>query len=360
MKGKIAVMNQPGELIIKEYDLPQVSPGSVLARIKRTNICGSEVHIWKGNDPTETSGLLGHEMVAEIEELGTGIDQDNAGNPVKVGDRISAVYYLTCGKCFYCTNHQAHLCENAHNYYSKLPDEYPHFHKTFSTHYYVHPEQHFYKVPDNIPDSVAASANCALSQVYFGFEKADLKYGDFVVIQGAGGLGLNATAVAKEIGAQTIVIDGLESRLEMAKKFGADYVINMEEYETIEKREKRVLEFTNGRGTDVAIELTGVAAAFQEGIHLIRKGGKYISIGNIAAGVITFDPGLLTRKSIQVVSLVRYDPHYLYKALQFLSKNINKYPFEEIVGQPFHFEELELALEKSVAREVTRASILVN
>ncbi|MFD1066001.1 zinc-binding dehydrogenase [Oceanobacillus locisalsi] len=360
MKGKIAVMNQPGELTVKEYTLPKAEEGSVLAKILRTNVCGSEVHIWKGTDPSETSGLLGHEMVGEIMDLGTDVYTDNAGTPIKVGDRISALYYLTCGRCYYCTNHQAHLCENAHNFYSKLPDEYPHFHKTFATHYYIHPDQHFYKVPDNIPDSVAASANCAISQVYFGIEKANLKYGNSIVIQGAGGLGLNASALAKEFGAKTIVIDSVQNRLEMAKRFGADYVIDMNEYDTVEKRSALVYELTNGRGADIAMELTGVAPAFNEGLHLIRIGGQYVSIGNLAEGSIPFDPSLPIKKSIQIISLSRYDPQYLNKSLQFLSENIDKYPFEEIVGKPFKFEELETALNKSVSREITRASIIMN
>lgn len=359
MKGKIAVMNEPGSLEIKEYVLPKVEKGGMLAKILRTNVCGSEVHIWKGNDPNETSGLLGHEMVGEILELSPDVKTDHAGDSVSKGDRISSLYYLTCGKCFYCVNHQAHLCENAHNYYSKVPDKYPHFHKTFATHYYIHPQQHFFKVPDNIPNSVAASANCAISQVYFSLEKAGLRYGDNLVIQGAGGLGLNASSVAKEFGAKVIIIDGVANRLELAKRFGADHVIDMTEYDTVECREEKILELTGRRGADIAMELTGVAEAFNEGIRLLRKGGKYISIGNIAAGTITFDPGLLTRKSIQVLAISRYDPYYLYKALQFLSKHIDKYPFDEIVGDSFEFFELETALNKSASKEVTRASIVM-
>ncbi|KAB2336300.1 zinc-binding dehydrogenase [Cytobacillus depressus] len=361
MKGKLAVMTKPGKLEMKEYALPKVEPGAVLAKILRANVCGSEIHIWKGEHPTKKSGCLGHEMVGEIAALGEGVQTDNAGNPVKVGDRIAAVYYLTCGKCSYCNNYQYHLCENAYNYYSRTPEEFPHFHGTFGTHYYIHPDQHFYKVPDNVPNSVAASANCALSQVYFGIDKAGIGFGHTVVIQGAGGLGLNATAIAKEFGATVIVIDSVESRLEIAKHFGADHVINMNEYETIEKRAALVYKLTNGKGADVAMELTGVPAAFQEGIHLIRLGGKYVSIGNLSPGKFTsFDPGLMTRKSIQILSLVRYDPTYLNKALQFLSRTIDKYPFVEMIDQDFDLNEIERALDKSVSREVTRASININ
>lgn len=361
MKGKLAVMTEPGKLDIREYELPETGPGAVLAKIVRANVCGSEIHIWKGEHPTKKTGCLGHEMVGQVEVLGEGVTTDNAGNPVKVGDRIAAVYYLTCGKCYYCNNYQYHLCENAYNFYSRSPEEFPHFHGTFGTHFYIHPEQHFYKVPDNVPDSVAASSNCALSQVYFAIDKANIRFGDSVVIQGAGGLGLNAAAVAKEFGATVIVIDGIKSRLEKAKLFGADYVIDMNEYKTTEERAEFVNQITAGRGADVAMELTGVPAAFQEGIHFVRMGGKYISIGNVSPGKTTsFDPGLLTRKSIQILSLVRYDPIYLNKALQFLSNTIDKYPFTEMIDHDFVLNDVEAALDKSVSREVTRASIITN
>ena len=297
-------------------------------------------------------------MVGEIVELGEGVTTDYAGQPVQVGDRIAAAYFLTCKKCKHCLQGYSNLCENAYEYWSKEAHEYPHFHGSFATHYYIHPNQYFYKVPDNVPDEVAAGANCALSQVYFGIEKSGLKYGDTVVIQGAGGLGLNATAVAKMFGAKVIVIDTVPNRLALAKRFGADEIVSMDEYKTVEERVEKIMLLTNGVGADVVMELTGVPAALAEGIHLIKSGGKYISIGNISPGKLTeFDPGLMTRKNISIIGLIRYEPWYLYKSLKFLSLNINKYPFSEILACDFTLEDLSKALDASFNRGVTRASI---
>ncbi len=360
MKGKVAVMSEPLKLTFTEYEIPKAEPGAVVVEITRTNICGSELHIWKGLHPTKKSGVMGHEAVGKIYELGEGVTTDYAGKPIQVGDRIACTYFITCQKCAPCQKGQFHLCENAYQFWSKNPEEAPHFHGTFATHYYVHPNQYFYKVPDNVPDAIAASANCALSQVYFGLERANVRYGETVVIQGAGGLGLNACAVAKEFGANVIVIDGFENRLQLAKEFGADYVINFNEYENTEARSSLVHQLTKGVGADVGLEVTGVPAAFQEGIQLVRTGGRYVSIGNISPGQMTlFDPGLLTRKSIAVLPVVRYDPWYLDKALQFLSTNINKYPFYKMMDSEFSLEEITTALDKSAKREVTRASIVV-
>ena len=111
---------------------------------------------------------------------------------------------------------------------------------TFATHYYVFPKQHFYKVPDTLPDSLAAGANCRFSQIYYGLEHLKPVAGETVLIQGAGSMGLYASAIGKELGLTTIVIDSVAERLEMAKRFGADHVISMVDYPTLEEREKAV------------------------------------------------------------------------------------------------------------------------
>ena len=358
MRGKVAVMTEPEKMVFEEYEIPKAGQGSILVRVRRTNVCGSELHIWKGLHPTKKSGVMGHEMVGEIVELGEGVTTDYAGQPVQIGDRVAAAYFLTCRKCKHCLQGYFNLCDNAYKYWSKDAHEYPHFHGSFATHYYIHPDQYFYKVPENIPDEVAAGANCALSQVYYGIEKSGLKYGDTIVIQGAGGLGLNATAVAKTFGAQVIVIDSVLNRLELAKKFGADVTISLEQYKTLEERIEKIMTLTNGIGADVVMELTGVPAAFAEGIHLIKSGGKYISIGNISPGKLTeFDPGVMTRKNITIMGLIRYEPRYLYKSLKFLSLNIDKYPFSEILACDYTLEDIPEALNASFNRGVTRASI---
>ncbi|MGR9047596.1 zinc-binding dehydrogenase [Halobacillus faecis] len=361
MKGKVAVMNQPMEMEFKEFELPTPEKGAVLLKVVRTNVCGSELHIWRGEHPTKKQGVLGHEMVGVIEELGEGVTTDYAGQTIKKGDRIAIVYYLTCRKCASCRRGQFHLCDRAFDNFTKAPEEYPHFHGTFASHYYIDPNQYFFKVPDNVPNSAASGANCALSQVYYGLEKSGLTYGDSIVIQGAGGLGLNAAAVAKEKGAKVIVIDAVEKRLEIAKQFGADHVINLKKVDTVEQRVEEVKALTNGEGVDIGIELSGVPDAFSEGIHLIRKGGKYVSIGNVSPGKMTeFDPGFLTRRSIQIVPIVHYDPWYLNKALEFLSSNINKYPFAQMMDGEFSFNSVQEALDKAATREVTRASIVMS
>jgi threonine dehydrogenase-like Zn-dependent dehydrogenase len=359
--GRVAVMTSPRELDYAEYPLPAPGPGAILMKVTRANVCGSELHIWNGKHPVKKSGGLGHEMVGTIAAIGEGRPTDNAGQQLGIGDRIVATYFQTCDRCDRCLGGQPNLCDHAYEFFAKQPSEAPHFHAAFGTHCYIHPRQHVYKVPDTVPDAVAASANCALSQVTFGIDQIGLEYGETLLIQGAGGLGLNAVAVAKERGAKVIVIDGAEPRLAQAQRFGADHIINMADISDLEDRITAIQDLTGGQGPDVAMEVTGVPPAFAEGLRQIRRGGRYLVMGNLSPGAtVPFDPGYVTRKALTIKHVDRYEGRYLHKSLAFLTQHLDKYPFQTMVDATFSLDGIEEALEKSLAREVTRAAIVID
>lgn len=362
MKGKIAFFEGNKKFGLVQKELPQAEEGAVLVKVLCTNICGSDVKNWKG---TSSVGAVagkptcqGHEFVGEICQLGKGVETDSMGQTVKVGDRIAAPYYITCGKCGPCKAGRYDLCENAYIHLGSSPNEWPYFGGTFATHYYLYPNQKFYKVPDGVPDELAVGANCAFSQVYYGLERGGLKAGETLLIQGAGGLGLYASAIAREKGARVIIMDGVKERLELAKRFGADTVININEVNTLEEREKLVKELTDGRGVELALEVTGFAGAFEEGLHHLAVMGRYVVIGiNSTAVSAAVSPGYITRKALTVYGVVRYLPEYLYKSLQFLDKYQDKYPFNDFSERTFALEELEEALNLSADKKITRAII---
>ena len=361
MKGRLVNMVEPGTLEFREYDVPDPEPGGLIARILRSNVCGSELHIWCGHHPTKKKGGLGHEVIGVVDKLGPGTTHDNAGERLREGDRIVATYFIHCRRCYPCSKGQIWMCNNAYQYWARQPEESPHFHATFATHWYVHPEQTFYRVPDEVSDRAAASANCALSQVYFGLDLARVGYGDTLVVQGAGGLGLNAAAVAKEKGAEVIVIDAVGQRLEQARRFGADHVIDMRAHATQEARVEAVMALTAGRGADFCMEVAGVVQAFAEGTRLVRAGGTFISIGTLNPGqTVAYDPGYSLRRGVTILPAMRYPGPYLHKALDFLRKTRDKYPHDELLDADYRLDDVARALADSAARTVTRASLVVS
>ncbi len=361
MKGKVAALVGPEEVLVKEFEVPRPEPGAVLVKIRRANVCGSEVHIFHFHHPLIRECVLGHEFVGEVETLGEGVTTDYAGNPVEVGDRIIAPYFLTCRRCPACLRGDFNLCQKAYAFWSKPPEVEPHFHGAFATHYYVHSDQYFYKVPDNVPDKVVAGANCGLSQVLFGLHQIGLAAGDSLVIQGAGGLGLYAAAVGRDMGAQVIVVEGIPQRIELARRFGAEDIVDMKEHPTAEERVEQVQSLTGGYGADVVLEVAGVPAAFIEALQLARPGGRVVEIGNVNIGKeheVSLAPGLITRKMVRVQGVVRYQPWYLHKALRFLERKHRDHPFDELSDQEYGLDDVGEAIEREEAKKVARPAIV--
>jgi len=231
MKGKAAIFTGVGSpMEITEYPLPELAPGEILVRVSLANICGSDLHIWRGEVPWRTfPAILGHEMAAKVYQLGEGVSTDSLGQPLAVGDRVVYQYFYPCERCWACLSGNRAACPNRHSRWMSTPsDQHPHFMGAYAQYYHLTPRQPVFKVPDELTDEEVAPLNCALSQVLYGLHQTRITYGDTVVIQGAGGLGIYATAVARETGATSIiVIDGIEERLKLAQEFGADHLINI-------------------------------------------------------------------------------------------------------------------------------------
>jgi len=260
--GKAAVYVATGEpMEIREYPVPEPEPGAILIKVTRANICGSDLHQWRGDVNLTALGaplpaIVGHEMMGKVAKLGDGVVADSAGQPLAVGDRVVHRYFRPCGHCRACMKGRDESCPMAPLAVVTSVDEFPHFTGVYAEYYYAHPNQTVFKVPDNVTDDMAAPANCALSQVIHGLERVGFSFGETIAIQGAGGLGLYATAVAKDMGAaKVIVIDGIDERLELAKAFGADELIDIREITTPLERWLKVKELTDGWGADVVAEL---------------------------------------------------------------------------------------------------------
>ncbi len=364
--GRAAVYTGLGQpLEIKEYPVPDPEPGAIVVKLTLANICGSDLHMWRGDIDLGALGaplptILGHEMTGTVDKLGQGVTTDSAGQPLAEGDRVIYQYFVPCGRCVCCLRGEETACV-ANLMYMCPVDPPPHFLGAYADYYYVRPNQTVLKVPDDLSDEMVAPVNCALSEVIFGLEKVRFGFGETIVIQGAGGLGIYATAVAREMGAdRIIVIEGIDERIELVKSFGADEIIDMKQYSTPEDRIGRVLELTGFQGTNVVAELAGVPAALPEGVNMLGQGGRCLEIGNISPGHTTeIDPALLVMGSKTIYGVTFYNAAALKKALDFLSRTKNKYPFEKILSRKYPLEEINQAFEDQDKGLVSRSAIVL-
>jgi D-arabinose 1-dehydrogenase-like Zn-dependent alcohol dehydrogenase len=360
-RGQVAYMPSPGEVELREYAVPRPGPGAILLKTIVAGVCGSEIHMFEGRHPVLRSIVLGHEIVGAIAELGEGVQTDRAGRELRVGDQVSVTYFRSCMKCPACARQELGWCETALDGWLQPPDVPPHFCGTMASHYYVDPRQWVFKLPVNVTPAMAAAANCALAQVVNAVERAEVKPGDSVVVQGAGGLGLYAIGLLKERGARVVSIDSIPLRLDRARAFGADHVIDMREHDDPELRRGRLVEHLETDGADIAIDVSGNVAAFVEGIGLLRPGGRLVEVGMVLPGQeVSFDLGSMTRRGVSVIPVLRYEPRHLQEALAFLSRNVGRLPLAEMIDASYGLEEVEQAIADSAARKVTRAAVWPN
>ncbi len=364
--GRIAEFHEPMKPFkIREVQVPDPEPGAVVIKITGSNICGSDLHAWHGDFATKGLGgqlptVLGHEMIGTVAKLGDGVTIDSDGQPLSEGDLVAYTYFHMCGRCPNCIRGKRISCYNLNMAMMSSSEQFPHFVGGYGDYYYIHPGAAIYKVPEDVPWELVAGANCALSQVIYGFHRADLRFGETVVVQGAGGLGLYATAVAKASGAhQVIVLDGVRDRLDLAAKFGADELIDITEVTEARDRQKLVRKMTGGHNADVVMEVVGQAGVIPEGINMAAQFGRYVEIGNISSGKTTdLDPTRLVFPNKTIIGVSLYEPWVLGQAIKFLQRSKDKLPLGEIGSTKFKLDDINGAFDAADKREVIRASIV--
>lgn len=364
--GRIAVFTAPGEPFeIDTVSLPEVGPGEILIRVIRANICGSDLHAWHGTFATRGLGgqlptVLGHEMVGAVEALGDGVSSDSNGKPLALGARVVFPYFFCCHQCRNCLAGRRNACLNLTMAMLGRADEPPYFVGGYGDYFLLPVGAVIYQVPDSVPDEIAAGANCALSQVMYGLQRVDQQLGETVVVQGAGALGLYAVAVAKARGAATVIaIDGVGERLELARAFGADAVIDITEVVEEKDRTKIVRKLTDGQGADVVVEVVGHPSAIDEGLKMLGQFGRYLEIGNINIGkTFAFDPSRFVFANKTMVGVSLYEPAVLAQALTFLAQHRDTLPLERLAAAQYSLDHINQAFAAADARRDVRASIV--
>ena len=266
---KALVYHGPGKIALEDKPKPTLlSSTDAIVKITKTTICGTDLHILKGDVPTVSSGrILGHEGVGIIEEVGDGVSS------FKAGDRVLISCISSCGKCANCKKGMYSHCENGGGW--------------ILGHLIDGTQAEYVRIPfaDTSLYPIAAGSDeealVMLSDILpTGFEcgvlNGQVKPGDSVAIVGAGPIGLAALLTAQFYSpSELIMVDVDQNRLDVSKKFGATIVVNNKDGKAVEK----IMELTNGKGVDVAIEAVGVPATFDICQAIVAAGGHIANIG---------------------------------------------------------------------------------
>jgi len=363
MKGRAAIFTEKLKpLEFREIELPEVDPDGVIVQITLANICGSDVHAWEGKTARSGPTILGHEMTGRVFRLGRNVKSDALGAPLREGDRIVYTYWHPCFRCPDCLGGETNLCLVKSGRAGRdRSDEWPYFTGAYADFFFLRRGHYALKVPDGLADEAVAPINCALAEVVYGLELGGARMGEPVAIQGAGGLGIYACAAAKEMGAGPVVIlDRLPDRLAMARRFGADHVLNVDDFKTPDERAAAVRELTAG-GARVTLEVVGAPGVIKEGILMTRPRGSYMIIGNIMPGQTTeLDPTWLYLGLRRMIGVRGYEPSALARALRLLVSAKARYPWNELLSHKFPFAEINTAFQQSLEHKVRRAAIVMD
>ncbi|MBM3802600.1 MAG: zinc-binding dehydrogenase [Acidimicrobiia bacterium] len=350
-------------IAVREFPLLQsVEPAGVLVRVQMAGVCGTDVHLWKGQLSIPRPNILGHETVGIIEQCGEALQHDWHGLPLRKGDRITWSSSLACGHCFYCKEkRQPTRCLNRKAYgISYNCNEPPHCSGGYAEFIYLRPGTAIFKLDDPLSTERVIGAGCALVTAIHGIERLGMNWGDVVVIQGAGPVGLAALAVALGHGAsRVILIGGPEARLKTARRFGAAECLDIEALPSAEKRIQRVRELTRGYGADVVIECVGSPEVVPEAIEMCRDGAKLLVLGHYGdAGEVSINPHHITRKQLQLQGSWGSEPRHMAQALEFLRDRGDHFPFEELVTHRFSLERAMEAIETTQRWQSTKSVVV--
>lgn len=265
-----------------DVEIADPGPGEVRVKVVASGVCHSDLSVQNGTIPLPTPIVLGHEGAGIVEAVGEGVSS------VGVGDHVVLSFVPACGECYQCQHGQPYICEQSAaqaaggllDGTTRLESAGAPLHQMACLGTYgeqaIVPEISVVKIPEDVPLDVASLIGCSvLTGVGAAINTASIQPGDTVAVIGCGGVGLNVIQGAKIAGATTIVaVDMFDSKLEMAKEFGATHTVNAGEGDPVAD-----VMALNGRGADVSFEVIGLGATIEQAINTTRPGGEVILVG---------------------------------------------------------------------------------
>jgi len=256
---------------VEEVERPRAGVGEAVIRVTLTTICGTDLHIVRGEYPVKPGLVIGHEPVGVIEELGDGV------SGYEVGDRVLVGAITPCGQCRACLSGQLSQCGHGEGYEATGGWRFGNTIDGAQAEYLLvpHAQANLARIPDELTDEQVVLLADIASTGFGGAESGGIKIGDAVVVFAQGPIGLCATAGARLMGASLVVgVDGDENRLRMAKRMGADVALDYREVDVVAE----VRRLTGG-GADVSIEALGTQQTFESALRSLRPAGTLSSLG---------------------------------------------------------------------------------
>ena len=273
-KMKAAVFIEPGRIVLDEKPIPDIGPLDALVRITTTTICGTDVHILKGEYPVARGLTIGHEPVGIIEKLGSAVQGYTEGQRVIAGAICTSGHSAAA----LCGCHSQDGPGTKHGWKPLGGWRFGNTIDGTQAEYVLVPDAmaNLAPVPDSLTDEQVLMCPDIMSTGFSGAESGKIRIGDTVAVFAQGPIGLCATAGARLMGATTIIaVDSVPARMEMARRMGADHVVDFRKGDPVEA----IIALTDGRGVDVAIEALGRQETFAGALKVLRPGGILSSLG---------------------------------------------------------------------------------
>lgn len=356
-----AVMPAPHAPIeVRGFPEPDLPEGGILLRTRFSEVCGTDVHLWHGRLGGVPYPIIpGHVstgVVARLRGAVTGLD----GQRLREGDR--AVFFdvhRTCGRCHACTIARTPTRCSARRVYGITDPASEGLFGGWSQAIYLEPGVVTARLPAPVTDEDYIGGGCGLITAVHIIDRARLRLGDSVVVQGTGAVGLSAIALARLAGAgRVIAIGAPRDRLALASRMGADVTLEVTATSD-EERRARVLAETGGHGADVGIEAAGSARAVEEGPSLVRDGGAYVIAGhytNAGPSAINVHEQI-NRKHLEIRGCWGSEPAHFLRAVSILERHASRIPWRDIGARVYGLSDLNAALADAEAMRIPKALV---
>ena len=340
-----------------EQKLPDIAPDEILVRNRYTTICGSDLHTYCGLREEKTPTILGHEIVGEIVELGKGHSRvDYAGKPLSEGDIVTWSIFSADPSSEQARRGMPQKSLDLFKYGHAQVTESDSFHGGLAEYCVLKKNTAVLKIPDNMPLSVAATINCAVATVAGALRLAGDVRGKKVLVTGLGLLGIVCAAMCRDAGAEKIYTADINlSRLAQSLRFGADVTYLLPQSEDDDNGESPITD------VDVAFDMSGAPAAMEVGMQALGVGGTAVWIGAVfRARAVQVDAEQIVRKLLTVKGLHNYNYDDFVGAVDFMSRNHNRFPFEDVVAKEFILSDAQQAFEYAVKYKPLRVGVRIN